>query len=660
MSKIGGMMPTERKAAHKENLTPAQTWWLLATGLAAYGPLVTGVPLWLSLATAAAFLWRAALAWRRRPLPRPWLLLFITLAGAAGVLLHYRTLFGQQAGTALLVLFLALKQLEARTARDGYAIVYLAYFLTLAQFFENQSIPVFLTMAGTVLVATAALASLTDPAGAPRELLRLSGGLLALALPFLLILFVLFPRVSGPLWGLPQDAYSSMTGLSDEMAPGTINNLIQSEAIAFRAQFEDAAPPKTALYWRGPVLARLEGRIWKPGKKRLGPGVPPAAPLEAPRYAYTVTLEPHNKPWLFALEFPVSLPPETIDTHDFQLHAKKPVRERIRYRVVSQPMILQRPEELDILAEALELPEGLNPRTVALGRRLAAEHRQDERIVAAALAFLRNAKLLYTLQPPLMSEHVADQFLFDYKRGFCEHFAASFAVLMRAAGIPARVVTGYQGGERNPIDGTWVIRQSDAHAWTEVWLEGEGWRRVDPTAAAAPLRIEQNLAAAVPAGDPLPLLHRLDSDFMRALRYRWWAVNNAWNQWVLGYNPERQREFLARLGMPSPDWRTMSAWLAGLSGATLLAIAGWLLSQRPRRDPLERAWGRFSRRLARRGLARHPWEGPRDYAARLSARLPEQAAEINAIAQLYSALRYGGADVKLGQELVRRIAAFKP
>ncbi|MCX8017958.1 MAG: DUF3488 and transglutaminase-like domain-containing protein, partial [Rhodocyclaceae bacterium] len=377
-------------------------------------------------------------------------------------------------------------------------------------------------------------------------------------------------------------------------------------------------------------------------------------------YAYTVTLEPHNQPWLFALEWPVSLPPEAFATYDFQLHGKKPVRERIRYALASQPEAILPRQDRAILAEALELPERFNPRTVALGRRLRAESANAEEIVARALGFLRAQGLVYTLQPPLMGEHVADEFLFDARRGFCEHFAASFVVLMRAAGVPARVVTGYQGGEHNPVDDTWVIRQSDAHAWAEVWLEGTGWRRVDPTAAAHPARIEHNLAAALPAGEPLPLLRRLDLDLLRTLRYRWWALHHAWNQWVLGYDPERQRDLLRRLGMSSPDWQQMTAWLAGLSGITLLLLAAALLKRSPHRDPLSRAWARLSRRLGKKGLARQSWEGPHDYAARVGHQLPARAGEIRAIAELYSALRYGGADAKLVRELSRRIAAFKP
>jgi hypothetical protein len=313
-----------------------------------------------------------------------------------------------------------------------------------------------------------------------------------------------------------------------------------------------------------------------------------------------------------------------------------------------------------MLAEATRLPASGNPRTVALGESWRNSEKSDRDRLSRAIEFMRSQRLLYTLQPPLMGEHVADEFLFDNKRGFCEHFSSSFTILMRAAGVPARVITGYQGGERNPVDDTWVIRQSDAHAWAEVWLDGRGWVRVDPTATSAPARIEENLAAAVPAGDPLPFLAGQGLDWLRDLRFRWWAINNAWNQWVLGYNPQRQLEFLARLGMDAPDWRKMTAWLAGLTGFILLVLAAAMLYRRPRLDPAQRAWNTLSRRLAKLGLACQPWEGPLDYARRAGQAQPGLAAEIDRIAALYAGLRYGSLSSRSIDELRRRVAAFKP
>lgn len=661
---VAAVLGTARRTAKAEPrvhpLTPAQTWWLLATGVAAYLPLAPQVPLWLAAAAAGAFLWRAALAWWRRPLPPRWLLILVTLAGTAGVLVQYRTLFGQQAGVALLLVFMALKQLESRAPRDGLAVVLLAYFLTLAQFFEDQSIPVAATMLATVLMATATLANLTDAHGSPAKLFRLAGAMLLQAVPFMLILFVLFPRVQGPLWGLPRDAYSGLTGLGDTMSPGAINNLVQSDAIAFRVQFGGAVPPKREMYWRGPVLSLLDSRTWRPGITTQARELPYAPQPSSPAYTYTVTLEPHNKPWLFALELPETLPAEAYRTSDFQVHAKKPVRERQRYAITSRPQVTQTDENSFVLAAARRLPAGHNPRTRELGAGWLAEGGSDAQRVQRGIDFMRRQQLVYTSRPPLMSQHVADEFLFNHKRGFCEHFAAAFVVLMRAAAVPARVVTGYQGGERNPVDDTWVIRQSDAHAWAEVWLAERGWVRVDPTAASAPARIEENLAAAVPEGDPLPLLAGQGLDWLRELRYRWWAINNGWNQWVLGFNPERQLELLARLGMDAPDWRKMTMWLAGLTGLVLLALAASLLWRRPKPDPAHQQWLRATRKLEKRGLPRQAWEGPQDYAHRVAQELPAVANDIHAIAALYAGLRYGTSSDHALAALRQRVTAFKP
>ncbi len=644
-------------------LAPAQTWWLLAIGLVALAPLAPHLPVWLAGAALAALAWRGWLVVRQRPLPSRWLLTLLVLAGSTGVGYQFGGLFGQNPGVALLVLFLALKQLETRTVRDGLAIVFLAYFLALAQFFYSQTIPAVLATVAVVVAATATLLSLTDPRPLPAAQLRRAAIMLAQALPFMLLLFVLFPRVQGPLWGLPKDAGSGLTGLSDSMAPGAISHLSQSDAIAFRVRFDGAPPERHRLYWRGPVLSEFDGRTWRPRRELPRASLPYAQPVDG-GIGYEVTLEAHGKPWLFALELPGATPDLAFATSDFQLLAKGPVLARQRYALRSYPLLRAGATESPLLRQqALALPPGSNPRIRRLAANWRAGARSDEDVLGLAQAFFLRQGLLYTLNPPLLGEHSADEFLFDSRQGFCEHFASAFAVAMRAAGVPARVVTGYQGGEINPVDGWLTVRQYDAHAWTEVWLAGRGWVRVDPTAISAPTRIDLDLAAAVPAGDPLPLLMRADFSWLRDLRFRWDAITNGWNQWVLGYNPERQRQLLQRLGMPSPDWRALTALLAALCGVALLVLTAWTLRQRRSADPLARQWERLSRRLARRGLARQAAEGPLDYAERVARALPAVAREIRGMAALYARLRYAppAADrAKALDQLRRRVASFRP
>jgi transglutaminase-like putative cysteine protease len=641
-------------------LAPAQIGWLLAAGLAAAAPLAPHVPLWLAVAVALALTLRGALVWVRRPLPSRWLLLPLVVAGSSGVLFQFRTLFGQSPGVALLVLLMALKQFETRSVRDGLAIVFLAFFLALAQFFYTQSIPAAVLAVTTVMVGLAALLALADHRDAPLIVLRRAGIMLLQAMPLMLLLFVLFPRVQGPLWGLPKDAGSAISGLSDTMAPGSISQLSQSDAIAFRVQFAGAVPAQRQLYWRGPVLADFDGRAWRPRAEQPRMQLPYAEP-ETGGIDYEITLEPHGKHWLFALELPGRIPANALATGDYQLLAREPVTTRHRLTLRSYPDLkVGRDEEAIRRQNALFLPADSNPRIRALAAQWRAEAQSDEDVLRSAQVFFLRQRLLYTLSPPRLGEQTADEFLFDTKQGFCEHFANAFAVAMRAAGIPARVVTGYQGGEVNPVDGWLTVRQYDAHAWTEVWLPQRGWLRVDPTAISAPARIDFNLAAAVPAGDPLPLLMRVDLAWLRDIRFRWDAVANTWNQWVLGYNPERQRDLLRRLGMPEPDWQSMTSALAVLSGVALLALTALTLRHRPRRDPALALWERLSRRLDRRGLARRPAEGPSDYAERVVAALPRVAGEMHAITNLYARLRYGAGSPAMLDELRRRVASFRP
>jgi transglutaminase-like putative cysteine protease len=479
---------------------------------------------------------------------------------------------------------------------------------------------------------------------------------------------------------MPQDAYAS-SGLSDTMAPGTMSKLSLSDAVAFRTTFSNKVPARNQLYWRGPVLWDFDGTTWTHGRNATL--LPPSLADTTMPADYTVTLEPHNKLWLFVLDMPSRLSIPSDLAPDFQVLSKSPVNARTRYNATSylsyRANLGEPPQQLQ---RALALPQGYNPQA----RRLAAEWRTraegipppqpspggrggnrsltgiDESLIRTALQYFNQGGFEYTLEPPLLGMNSVDEFLFTTKKGFCEHFAGSFVVLMRAAGIPARVVTGYQGGEYNDLGGYYIIRQSDAHAWAEVWLQGRGWVRIDPTAAVSPARIQSGLNAALPDNIVLPFFIRTQSPLLLQLRFNLDALTNQWNQWVLGYDTERQFAFLTRLGMEDVSWQNMA--LNMLAGVFLLVGIFTLIMLRRlvvrQTDAVQAAWLKACRKLEKGGLPRAPHEGARDYADRIAVARPDLAKDIHDIAARYASLRYGGEAEKDGLAAFRNaVRAFK-
>jgi transglutaminase-like putative cysteine protease len=632
--------------------------WLIAALVLVIAPHALRAPWWLTLLNLCLFGWRLYFSLNRAPLPSRWLVLGVAAVAMLGVWIEFRTLLGRQSGILLLVLFAGLKLLETRTHRDAAIAVFLGYFLVITNFLYTQTIPTAAAMGAALFLLTATLIGFAAPQRPPRANLRSAGLLLAQAAPAALALFLLFPRVQGPLWGLPQDAYTAMTGLSETMSPGTLSGLALSDAIAFRAEFQNVPPPQPVRYWRGPVLWDFDGRTWSVGASFLVDFAPPRGGRGA--YRYEVVLEPHNRHWLFALETAASLPERARMSFDGQIVAGSPVRARMRYDLDSVIAPEPQPKETPgTLRRALRLPQGFNPRASALAAQWRSDSADDAEVLGRAIAFLRQGSYVYTLEPPLLGEDTVDDFLFSTKAGFCEHFSSAFVFLMRAAGVPARVVTGYQGGEANPVDSIITVRQSDAHAWAEVFLAGRGWVRVDPTAAAVPGRIESGMARAVPQAGELPLLMRPQLEWLRAVRDRWEAVAHKWNVWVLGFNPERQRDLMASIGMRDADWRTLTAALFTFLGAMTLVLLAWSLRRLARPDPVQKAWRRFCRKLAARGIERGPSEGPRDFATRAARALPAARRSILRIGALYIALRYGAHATQPGVARLRRwVRAF--
>jgi transglutaminase-like putative cysteine protease len=619
-------------------------FWLAASLVLVVLPHIARLPYWTIALSASAVGWRLYVGYTQRNLPNKWLIVLVAFLSMIGILKTYGMLLGRDSGIALLVLMLGFKLLETKNHRDISVIIFLAYFILLTNFFYSQTISTALYLLFVFLMLNTALINFNLKTAAPNyfERLRISVKLVLQALPLMLVLFILFPRVQGPLWGLPTDAYSGVTGLSDRMSPGSISQLGLSDAIAFRASFKNEIPKPSELYWRGPIFWSFDGRTWSPGLIDETDEISyetTSAPIE-----YDVTLEPHNQRWLFALDLPALIPNDSIATADFQLLANQPIRNRMQYAMQSHLKYRAEPSinEFELKA-GLQLPANSNQRAFDLAQSFKKESRSERQIIQRALAMFNRDDFFYTLNPPLLDTNPVDEFLFGTRRGFCEHYASAFAFLMRAAGIPARIVTGYQGGEINPIGKYMIIRQTDAHAWVEVWLKNEGWVRIDPTAAVAPSRIEIGVSAALPANDPLPLLARKEFDWLRQIRMRFDTVSYAWNQWVLGYNPQKQIQFLNEFGLSDADWRTLIGVL--IVGIVILTAGLSMLILRElrpaKKDPAHQLWLKFCNKMAKHGLGRNNWEGPRDYCARLQKTQPQYGELFTSIADLYINLRYG-------------------
>lgn len=649
----------------------AAGYWLLGAAVVVLLPHVPRFPVWLSAVLAALFIWRFFIVQRAWPAPNRWWRWSLTALLVFLLYRQYGTLFGRDAGSALLAAMLALKFLELQRLRDYVLSVLLIYFLIVLGFLYSQAMWLVVYLVAVFVLTTATLVRLAVPGARARFALRLAGVLMLQALPLMLAMHLLFPRLQGALWGLPHDARSGLTGLSEEMYPGSINELSLSEDIAFRAHFQGAVPPPAQRYWRALVLWTTDGKGWTRGLT-----APAQLNYEAQGAAisYTLAPEPSNKPWLPALDLPAQIPPGTRLRSGLVLETAVPVRDRLRLEMSAHTQYRMSGLPESERRAGLQRPDSISARVQELAARWRQSARDDAEVVSMALAHFRTEKFFYTLDPPLLENDPVDEFLFETRRGYCEHYAAAFVTLMRSAGIPARVVTGYQGGELNPAGNYLIVRQLDAHAWAEVWLPGQGWARVDPTAAVAPERIEygtENLRRLLARG---AALGGLPSEALRdllalgafeqvrqQLRLSWDAANTAWQRWVLGYDQARQRELLAQLGFEDVNPLRLFGLLA-LLVALVMGLYVVLTHRRvPRPDPVQRAYLRFCRKLAQIGLVRAPAEGALVFAARGAALLPKSAADIHAISRLYLGLRYGDlAADSAQQELKARVVRFRP
>jgi transglutaminase-like putative cysteine protease len=643
--------------------------WVISTLILAMLPQLFSMPLPVLVMAVVPLIWRLGSElsnWK----PLPALVRHgATVTGLAILFMSYGDLAGRRAAVSLLAVMLSLKMIECYRIRDARLVVSFSLFLCATQFLFAQGI--FMPVYGglTVILALVTLAQLqrseawSQQGKAPAvrasilSELGFSLRLLGLAIPIGMAFFILFPRLATPLWGIPDTTLDSKTGLSDSMSPGSIQDLFMDDSPAFRVEFSGPIPAADQLYWRGPVFWRFDGRTWKGsfyGKNIEAVGLPVAADGA---WKYTVQLEPNERKWLFALDYPATVPPDTRLSMDFQLIRKHAVIQLTQYGVVSNPDFVDSPDLAGPLRiQALDLPEDYNPRTRQLVQRWRREIPDDEQLINRVLQHFNQEPFHYSLNAPFLGVNSVDDFLFDTRKGFCEHYASSFAVMMRMAGIPSRIVTGYLGGWYSDLGDYLLVRQSDAHAWTEVWLSDKGWTRVDPTAAVSPLRIEQGALSALSAPR-----HVLDYSWIRGIRNSADIVQQRWNDWIIEYGAGRQAQLFSPLGLGhmSPAMLVTVLFVAIVVFGAIVFPIVMRIKGPSSKDPVQKIWQKFLKRLSAAGYEARPSDGAIELAESASARLPASAAPIHNIAGLYTRSRYAPVPPPLA-DLKQAIKAFRP
>ncbi|MEM7195249.1 MAG: DUF3488 and transglutaminase-like domain-containing protein [Pseudomonadota bacterium] len=609
--------------------------------------------------------WRILDLFVKPDIANRWVLYVFAAIGFSIAAWYYGPPVGRTPGIAFLIIMLGLKLIEIKTRRDIRVVLILGYFTLITHFLFNAKITTVLPMMGLVFGFTWLMIQMGHVGSKPHRLsdIRLAGKMFVQAIPFAIILFFLFPRLAGSVWGLQVGGPSGISGLSDRMSMGSISELIESSETAFLANFKtNAVPRKDERYWRGEVFWQTDGREWKAGRNTN-----PAAPRLQSRgrtFEYEMDLRSRTKDWLFALDMPTSVPDGARIQDDYTLSRPKTGNSDNRYTLTSSSDYIASTVSPEILTRALQLPDGVStPRLTNLVNDLRSSSWNDKEYVDSVMQHFNKNNFVYTLKPPLLtSDKPVDEFMFESQRGFCGHYASSFITMMRMANVPARMVIGYLGGEYNPHANQIVVRQSDAHAWAEVWLQDSGWTRVDPTTAIAPDRIENPIDYSSSANDGI-VRFDLGSDNLIAnlLRESRWLIDSAqlkWQQWFINFDSEKQRQLLTGLGLGNLNLSTVASLGGLLAIGTLVVIAFVLFSaERKAIDPVQSLYYRFCRKMAKKGVHKNPSEGPRDYLNRLIETFPEQATKIRAVIGLYVNLRYGKNDAGSTRQKLRQLSS---
>jgi transglutaminase-like putative cysteine protease len=632
-------------ATTKIAATPRQMRWALLALAAAILPFLFSLPPWVAGAALGIVGWRLLALYRHWRQPSLILRLALVFLGILAVVAAFRGFGGAEAGGAFLVITASLKALESHNRRDFRIVALLAFMLLAAAFLLEHSLPLALYAVCLVWLATTALLIMGTPDPEDRKLALRAARLLISALPIAIALFLLFPRLPGPLFHFGGVRMAAVSGLADSMSPGSIAGLAQSDEIAFRVHFEDAVPPPSQRYFRGPVFTHYDGESWLPPRHRHSYRSGRFEHRGRPVH-YRVLERSNATHFLFALALPAEVSTRARLNARYELRARNRLWHDVAFTAKSWPRYRAQPRSLPsaVRQANLELPANIDPRARALAEKWRRESDSPQAVVQHALDYYRRKPFYYTLAPGLIrGDNRIDQFLFDKRRGFCEHYAGSFVFLMRAAGLPTRVVTGYAGGEVNPYDGWLVLRQLNAHAWAEVWMRGRGWVRVDPTSVIPAARVETSASGAVASGASRNGT-RADHGLGWQARNLWDATSTLWSRYVIGYDAGLQHHLLDTLGLGGLGPTLTAFLMAGVAvGAGLIVfMLGFVRRREQREDPARRLYERWCRGLARQGLRRRASEGPLDFSSRIERLRPRFAASANEITTLYLRARYAG------------------
>ncbi|PWQ95392.1 transglutaminase TgpA family protein [Leucothrix pacifica] len=652
--------------------------WLLAAQLIVMLPFAFNLPVWLVPVMLAATYWRIRVIKGHSAQPKLLVRLFVITLGVAGVLASDMTLLSLDTMVSLLLLGFAFKSLEVVKQRDALVVVFIGYFLVAISFLFSQSILAGAYGVISLIILTGALiANQQSPAQqlsqyATRSSLSTAALMLLQCLPLMALVFVLMPRFS-PLWVIPSFESHAKTGVGDTMAPGDIANLSKSDELAFRVSFTDKTPAADELYWRGLVLNHFDGVTWsqleheydtEDLKSELSfkqPWESDNIELRGDPMEYEAIYEKTGQPWLFTLTPTTRASGKILQLGDYRVMSRGDIQSSLLMKAISYPDAIRDVELTDYSRKvALQLPETGNPKSRELAKQWRAEAGSDQAYIDKVLDHYHQENYYYTLRPPLLGDSdTIDKFLFESLRGFCSHYSGSFVFLMRAAGIPARIVVGYLGGEWSESGDFVSIRQYDAHAWTEVWLAGKGWVRIDPTARVAPSRVEGGLEAAVEYEGSF-----LEDQLFSVRQFKWLdgirakmdAIQYGWKRWILGYDKASQANLLKMI----LD-KLSSVPLAALVGLLFLGIfLLWfvmlgLMKKRSYEAYEHRLYRKFCKQLEKRGIKREPKQTATEFALLASQKVPDKADDILSFSLLYQRLCYEPNGTTDGQDSLKKM-----